>query len=103
MTGKEKALSVAREYLATHITNSMSDVHQFDQGITIGWADGESLYYFRRGTETSWGGAKDIIPWLDALEDQLIICMFCSVFRDWDLNTFEIFEEVINRVKDWRV
>ena len=95
MNRREKTLSVAREYLSHHIINSMSDVHQFDQGITIGWADGESLYYFRKGTETSWGGAKDLTTWLDALEDQLIISMFCSVFKDWDLNTFEIFEEVL--------
>ena len=101
MNGREKALSVARDYLSHHIQSEMVDVHHFDNDLTIGWAEAEEKYYMRIGElSTHWGTAKDMRKWLDTIEDQRIISMFCYLFKDWDLNTFEIIQEIYEMYSD---
>jgi len=101
MSGREKALSVARDYLSHHIQSEMIDVHYFDNDLTIGWAEAEEKYYMRIGElSTHWGTAKDMRKWLDTIEDQRIISMFCYLFKDWDLNTFEIIQEIYEMYSD---
>jgi hypothetical protein len=102
MTGREKALGVARDYLAACLTNDCTvelNVIQFDDEVVIGFAEAEGYYYFRCYENTKWGDREAVRGWLDNIQDQTIIYKFCNTFTHWDLNEFEIFEEVLGAIK----
>jgi len=101
MTGKEKALGVARDYLASCLTNDTTvelNVIEFDDEVVIGFVDAENCYYFRCYEDTKWGDKKAVRGWLNDIKDQTIIFKFCNMFTHWDLNEFEIFEEVLGAI-----
>ena len=101
MTGKEKALGVARDYLAACLTNDRvgdNNLLQFDDEVVIGYTESEGYYYFRCYEDTKWGGSESVREWLNDIKDQTIIFKFCNTFSHWDLNEFEIFEEVLGAI-----